>query len=204
MNLKKGFTLIELLVVIAIIGILASVVLASLNSARTKGKDASAKTSITSVRAQSEIYYNTTASLGGGDNSYGADGVDSVTLSSGVATPGSGLTGVCGDSHVIDLLKAAVIQTGQSVSCTVGGNGSTYAVQSTLNDTSNFCVDSSGFAGEATVGVDTDPGAVAGSVKCIRGGGSGSPACDTDSNLTDGINTYDTLAAGGTCTQTAY
>lgn len=57
-TLKRGFTLIELLVVIAIIGILASVVLASLNSARDKGEDAAIKSNLNNIRAQAELFYD--------------------------------------------------------------------------------------------------------------------------------------------------
>lgn len=58
-DVQSGFTLIELLVVIAIIGVLVSVVLASLNTSRAKGADAAAKSALLNVIPQAEVYYNT-------------------------------------------------------------------------------------------------------------------------------------------------
>ncbi len=55
---KGGFTLIELLVVIAIIGVLASIVLASLNTARRKSRDARRVTDIKQLQLALELYYD--------------------------------------------------------------------------------------------------------------------------------------------------
>ena len=85
-RLKRGFTLIELLGVIAIIGILASVVLASLNSARDKGEDAAIKSNLNNIRAQAELVYDT-------DGDY-----DGVCLDTNVAQGVTAAGGTCNDS----------------------------------------------------------------------------------------------------------
>jgi prepilin-type N-terminal cleavage/methylation domain-containing protein len=55
---SNGFTLIELLVVIAIIGLLASIILASLNTARQKGRDAKRVSDIKEIQLALELYYD--------------------------------------------------------------------------------------------------------------------------------------------------
>ncbi|MBP7741426.1 MAG: type II secretion system protein [Candidatus Pacebacteria bacterium] len=55
---QRGFTLIELLVVIAIIGLLSSAVLASLNTARGKGRDAAIKESVFQLATTMELNYD--------------------------------------------------------------------------------------------------------------------------------------------------
>ena len=56
--MKKGFTLIELLVVIALIGILSTLVLANLNSARERSRDAQRKSDLRSIQTALRLYYN--------------------------------------------------------------------------------------------------------------------------------------------------
>ena len=58
-NSRGGFTLIELLVVIAIIGLLSSVVLASMNTARAKARDARRSLDISQIQIALELQYNT-------------------------------------------------------------------------------------------------------------------------------------------------
>jgi general secretion pathway protein G len=61
MNIKdkiKGFTLIELLVVVSLIGVLATLVLANLNAARQRGRDAQRKSDLRNIQTALRLYYN--------------------------------------------------------------------------------------------------------------------------------------------------
>ncbi|MBI4086602.1 prepilin-type N-terminal cleavage/methylation domain-containing protein [Candidatus Kaiserbacteria bacterium] len=59
---RSGFTLIELLVVISIIGLLASIVMASLNSARVKARDARRKSDLREIALALELFYDANGS----------------------------------------------------------------------------------------------------------------------------------------------
>ncbi len=120
----KGFTLIELLVVIAIIGILSSIVLVSVNSARNKAKDARIQADLSQLRAAAEIYYSDQT-----PNSY-------ALLSCTITSPN--VKALCDDIAAQSAgAPTVVVKTSDS---------SSYCVYKQLLSTKYACVDSSGNA----------------------------------------------------------
>jgi len=121
MNRKnQGFTLIELLVVIAIIGILSSVVLASLNTARGKGANAAVKANLNNIRAQAELVYDSIS-----PNSYAA---------------------VCADPNVMKGLAAAETAGGGTKACFNSSTAWAASAPLKVAETggASWCVDSTG------------------------------------------------------------
>ncbi|MBP9701910.1 MAG: type II secretion system protein [Candidatus Pacebacteria bacterium] len=145
--MKRGFTLIELLVVIAIIGLLSSVVLASLNTARNKGSDAAIKQNLAGIRPQAEIYYDTAGNYGAAFGPLACPVVAAVGGSAGAGT-------LFADATIANQLTAAskvlaAANTMATAACvSSAGAAGAWAVSVPLKSTpaDSWCVDSRGIA----------------------------------------------------------
>jgi type IV pilus assembly protein PilA len=132
----QGFTLIELLVVIAIIGILSSIVIASLNSARTKGAVAAAKGQLAQLRTQAENYYDN-------NGGYATTAVTATTTSVGCTTATSTML-------VDPTIRTQLTQIGTntasptSMACGISADRQKFHVVVALKDNTYWCVDNQG------------------------------------------------------------
>ena len=135
MSKKRGFTLIELLVVIAIIGILSSIVLVALRSARNQAKDARIISSMSQIRSMAEILYD------GADyddlDVCDANSDGSVTSAECAGCPSS-VSNLCADIYAQNSSASMIMYTGVE-----------YCVQVNLLNGGSFCIDSAGNASKA-------------------------------------------------------
>jgi type IV pilus assembly protein PilA len=139
---KKGFTLIELLVVIAIIGILSSVVLASLNTARGKGSDAAIKEDLNNTRAQAELFYD--------NNSQSYANVCTDTTTAGIQTALNAAKSAAG---VATALNTTIGNAGSAGTVSCHSTAAGWAAEAPLKTTTSafWCVDSTGKSTSETV-----------------------------------------------------
>lgn len=126
--MKKGFTLIELLVVIAIIGMLSSVVLASLNSAREKSRDARRLADIKQIQTALEMKADDTSPF-----MYPNETSDTITSTQLGSTY---LSGVPVDPKTGGAYTYRNLTSAESSSCTTSGC-TRYILRATLENTSH-------------------------------------------------------------------
>ena len=149
MNAKRngGFTLIELLVVIAIIGILSSIVLVSLNSARVKGTDTKTISDVQEMRTWLESQYNGSGYPINGANAScntAANSNNTATFANCVISP---------DANANALNTDANTSSGQPLYISATSTNGGYAIRGYQKSISKyFCLDSTGASNQTDNG----------------------------------------------------
>lgn len=140
---KRGFTLIELLVVIAIIGVLSSIVLASLSNSRKRAGDAGIKTDLSHLRSAAEIVNH---DLGGSYNT----GVAIWSADCGIL---NSATNVVGNSMVQKMIDDAISKSSGTVAkCMADSTHYVVAVPLKSDSLKAWCIDNAGASKQITYG----------------------------------------------------
>lgn len=133
MQKQKGFTLIELLVVIAIIGLLSTLAVVSLNSARQKSRDAKRVADVKQMQTALELYFQD-------QNLYPVQ-IAAITLGSAIndcldnTAGGFVAVAACGASPYMGLVPSAPTPPSGDAYTYAISDGSTYGIAFTLEGT---------------------------------------------------------------------
>lgn len=141
---KKGFTLIELLVVIAIIGLLSTLAVVSLNSARLKARDARRMSDLKQISTAIELHMSETEvypTNGGAGLTCGNNPLDNILAEAdvvGTIDPLCATDPIFADTDADGVLDAGEAILLQSIPAEpLAASGETYYYE---GDTDNYCI----------------------------------------------------------------
>ena len=153
-RLLTGFTLIELLVVIAIIGLLSSIVLASLSTARANAADAAIQSNLVGIRSSAELQYS---EKGCYTNTEPCATVAPYKTSCSNIFLGD--PSIFGQANISAQITAAKLAGGSLSVCALTNGGTAWAVAVVLKTDNKkaWCVDSTGTSKEISNSVSYSP-----------------------------------------------
>jgi prepilin-type N-terminal cleavage/methylation domain-containing protein len=162
-NKINGFTLLELLVVIAIIGVLATIVMGSLSSSRSKAKDAAIIQGIREFEKLMQLEYNDTGSYSNLQSCVWAPIAASNCDSMFSGAHAVEARNMC--NNILSNSKPLWGNPGYGVYiCNAVDNSQKYSIMASLNNGYWFCSGSSGISSKAYYWASSLDGADVGAI----------------------------------------